>query len=337
MSASLSLPRIAVIGTGGTIGTDGRHSLDFVEYPDLGRRLEIEELLGRYPELAAAADLVPVRFRAVGSASIGPRDWLELNELVHLVATGEPARQGIVITHGTATLEETAYFLNLTLKVSIPVVLVGAQRPANGMSSDAGLNLLNAVRVAASPAAAGLGVLVLLNDEIQAAREVTKTSTYRLETFRTPDLGMLGYADADGRVAIYRSPARRHAPDTVFDVRGVASLPRVDISYSYAGADGTAIDAFVQAGAAGIVCASLAPGLVTPDERDAQLRAREHGVLVVQSCRAGSGRVMLRESLKRAGIVAADNLNPQKARILAILALTQTSDPEAVQQYFEEY
>jgi len=148
---------------------------------------------------------------------------------------------------------------------------------------------------------------------------------------------MLGYADADGRVAIYRSPARRHAPDTVFDVRGVASLPRVDISYSYAGADGTAIDAFVQAGAAGIVCASLAPGLVTPDERDAQLRAREHGVLVVQSCRAGSGRVMLRESLKRAGIVAADNLNPQKARILAMLTLTKTADPIAVQQYFEEY
>jgi L-asparaginase len=337
MVNSSSKPRVAVIGTGGTIGSDGRHSLDFVEYPDLGRKLEIDELLGRFPELAAEADLAPVRFRAVASSAIGPAEWLELNELVHRIAARDPAPHGIVITHGTATLEETAYFLNLTLKVSIPVVLVGAQRPANGLSSDAGLNLLNAIRLAASPAAAGLGVLVLLNDEIQAARDVTKTSTYRLETFRTPDLGMLGYADADGRIAIYRSPVRRHAPDTVFDVRGMTSLPRVDIAYSYAGSDGTVIEALVQAGAQGVVCASLAPGLVTPGERDAQLRARGRGVLVVQSCRAGSGRVMLRESLARAGIVAADNLNPQKARILAMLTLTKTADPAKVQQCFEEY
>jgi L-asparaginase len=337
MGSSDSKPRVAVIGTGGTIGSDGRHSLDFVEYPDLGRKLDVAELLSRFPEIAAEADAVPVRFRAVGSAAIGPADWLELNSLVHELAAGDPPPRGIVITHGTATLEETAYFLNLTLKVSVPVVLVGAQRPANGLSSDAGLNLLNAIRLAASRDAAGLGVLVLLNDEIQAAREVTKTSTYRLETFRTPDLGMLGYTDADGRVAIYRAPLRRHAPDTVFDVRGLAALPRIDIAYSYAGADGTAIDAFSEAGAQGIVCASLAPGLVTPGEREAQLRARARGILVVQSCRAGSGRVMLRDSLAKAGIVAADNLNPQKARILAMLALTQTSDPVEVQRYFEEY
>ena len=182
------------------------------------------------------------------------------------------------------------------------------------MSSDAALNLLNAVRVAASPAARGLGVLTLLNDEIQAAREVTKTSTFRLEAFQTPDLGMLGYADADGEVAIYRRPTRRHAPATEFDVDGLDDLPRVDITYSYAGMDGTAARAAVAAGARGIVSASLAPGLFAEGEKDALLEARRQGVVVVQSSRVLSGRVLDRVWLNEHGILTADNLNPQKAR-----------------------
>lgn len=310
VSTTKGLPRIAIIGAGGTITTDGRHSLDLVEYPDLGRRLEIDELLARFEEPSVAAKLVPVRFRAVGSTAIGPKDWLELNDLIHRLASEREPPHGVVITHGTATLEETAYFLNLTLKVEIPVVLVGAQRPPNSLGTDAGMNLLNAVRLAADPQARGLGVLVLLNDEIQAAREVTKTSTYRLETFRTPDLGMLGYADADGRIAIYRAPTRRRAPNTDFDVRGQEALPRVDIAYSYAGSDGALILALIAVGAEGIVCAALAPGLVTPGELAAQQEART---------------------------VTADNLNPQKARILAMLGLTRTRDPETIQRYFEEY
>lgn len=330
-------PRVAVIGTGGTISTLGRHRLDYVEYSDFGQRLEVDDLLARFPELAQAADLAPIRFRAVASTAIGPADWLELNELVHRVAAQERPPNGIVITHGTATLEETAYFLNLVLTVGLPVVLVGAQRPPNSLSSDAAMNLLGAVRVAASDVARGLGVLAVLNDEVQAAREVTKGSTYRLETFRSPDLGMLGYADADGRVVIYRAPVRRHAPDAMVDVRGRSSLPRVDIAYSYAGADGTVIDALVAAGAEGIVCASMAPGLVTPAEREAQTRARARGVFVVQSCRAGSGRVLARMRLSEQGIVVADNLNPQKARVLAMLALTRSRDPAVIQQYFDEY
>ena len=242
-----------------------------------------------------------------------------------------------MITHGTATLEETAYFLNLTLKVDATVVLVGSQRPATGLSSDAALNLLNAVRVAGSPDARGLGVLVLLNDEIQAAREVTKTSTLRLETFRSPDVGMLGYADPDGRVAIYRRPVRCHAPATEFDVRGRAELPRVDIAASYAGADGAAIRAFVAAGARAIVSASLAPGVTTPAESEALLEARRRGVLVVLSSRAGSGRVLPRTVLREQGFVVADNLNPQKARVLAMLALTRTDEVIEVQRMFDEY
>ena len=197
--------------------------------------------------------------------------------------------------------------MNLTLKVDATVVLVGSQRPT-GLSSDAGLNLLNALRVAGAPAARGLGVLVLLNDEVQAAREVTKASTLRVETFRSPDLGMLGYADPDGRVAIYRRPSRRHAPGTEFDVRGRTDLPRVDIAASYAGADGAAITAFVAAGARAIVSASLPPGMTTPAETEALLEARRRGILVVLSSRAGSGRVLPRAVLRERGFVTADNL-----------------------------
>ena len=180
-------------------------------------------------------------------------------------------------------------------------------------------------------------MLVVLNDEIQAAREVTKTSTLRLETFRSADVGMLGYADPDGRVAIYRRPARRHAPGTEFDVSGRLDLPRVDIAYSYADADRTAIDAFVAAGARGIVSASLAPGMTTAVEQTALVEARRRGVLVVLSSRAGSGRVLPRAVLRERGFVVADNLLPQKARILAMLALTRSEDPVEVQRMFDQY
>ena len=330
-------PRVALIGTGGTISSIGRGSLDLWEYMDAGRKAEPDELLVRFPEVAEAAEVVPVRFRAVSSANVGPADWLALDAAVHAAVTREAPLDGVVITHGTATLEETAYFLNLTLKVDATVVLVGSQRPATGLSSDAGLNLLNAIRVAGAQEARGLGVLVLLNDEIQAAREVSKTSTLRLETFRSPDLGMLGYADPDGRVAIYRKPSRRHVPATEFDVRGRTELPRVDVAASYAGADGAAIRAFVAAGARAIVSASLPPGVTTPAETDALVEARRRGVMVVLSSRAGSGRVLPRTVLRERGFVVADNLNPQKARVLVMLALTRTDDVSEVQRMFDEY
>ena len=179
-------------------------------------------------------------------------------------------------------------------------------------------------------------MLVALNDEIQSAREVTKTSTYRLQTFHTPDFGVLGHIDGDG-VQIYRRPARRHAPDTEFEVAGLGDLPRVDIAYSYAGGDGTVVDALVAAGASGIVSAGLAPGIPTPLERAALERARDAGVVVVQSSRAGSGRVALRRYLEEAGMVAADNLNPQKARVLLMLALTRTQDVGAIRRLFATY
>ncbi len=330
-------PKVVVIGTGGTISFDGRHGLDTYEYVEFGERHEIGEVLARFPELGAMAEIESVSFRRLSSSAVSPGDWIDLAGKIHEVAVASDPPVGIVVTHGTATLEETAYFLNLTLKTEIPVVLVGAQRPKNALGSDAGPNLVNAVQVAVSEEARGLGVLVMLNEEIQAAREVTKTSTHRLETFRSPDLGMLGYADPDGRVAIYRHPARRHAPNTEFDVGGLDTLPRVDVAATYAGADAAAISAFITAGARGIVMSSVAPGLVTPVQQDALLSARREGVVIVQSTRAGSGRVLRRASMREAGIVAADNLNPQKARVLTMLALTVTNDPERIQQMFDLY
>ncbi|MBL6600792.1 MAG: asparaginase [Alphaproteobacteria bacterium] len=330
-------PRIAFLGTGGTISFTGRDSLDTWEYMDYGERQSVTEILARFPEVEANAEIIPFNVRQVSSSGIVPDDWLALAAKIREVDATRDDIDGIVVTHGTATLEETAYFLNLTAKTNLPVVVIGAQRPSTGFATDAGSNLLAAVRTAGSAEARGLGVVVLLNEEIQAAREVTKTSTLRLETFKTPDLGMLGYADPDGSVAIYRKPVRPHTTASEFDVSDVDVLPRVDIVPSYAGADGTAIEAFIAAGAKALVMATLAPGLPTPPQVEAVEAAREAGIIIIYSTRAGSGRVLRRATMKRDGIVAADNLNPQKARVLAMLALTRTEDPDEIQRMFDTY
>ena len=328
------LPRIAVIGTGGTISSLGASSLDVLDYPDFGQKLTAAALLDRFPETRLVAEPVPLTIRQVGSTEIGPTEWIELRALIHRIARDEAATAGFVITHGTATLEETAFFLNLTVAVSQPVVLVGAQRPASAIGTDAGMNLVNALRVAGSPEARGKGVLVLLNDEINAARDVVKTSTYRLQTFRSLDFGALGHVDGDG-VHFYRAPLGAHMPEGPFATLDLKEpLPRVDIIYSYAGADGALVDAAVAAGARGLVSAGFAPGSPTPDQRAAFERAAKAGIVVVQCTRAASGRVAPRRRLRETGIIAGEDLSPQKARILLMLALTAASDSAAIQQLF---
>jgi len=215
-------------------------------------------------------------------------------------------------------------------------VLVGAQRPASALGSDAGMNLVNALRVAGSPEARGKGVLAVLNDEIHAARDVVKTSTYRLQTFRSLDYAALGHVDGDG-AHFFRSPSRKHMPDTPFAALDLDALPRVDIVYSYAGADGALVEAAVAAGARGIVSAGFAPGSPTPQQRTAFERAVKSGVIIVQCSRAASGRVAPRRRLRESGIVAGEDLSPQKARILLMLMLTTTSDVGAIQSAFQTY
>jgi L-asparaginase len=332
----MALPKIAFVGTGGTIASLGRGPLDLQDYGAAGNVMHAEEIVAKWPVVHQVANVIAVNYRNIPSTAIDFADWKALAALCRQLPEDHPGLDGIVIGHGTATLEETAYFLNLTLKTSVPVVVVGAQRPSSALSSDAGMNLVNAMRVAGSTEARGMGVLVLLNDEIHAAREVTKSATLRLQTFRTPDFGVLGHADGDA-VVFYRQPVRRRAPDTEFDISDLDALPRVDISYSYAGADGTAVRAFVAAGARGIVSAGFAPGFSAPGEAAALAEAVTQGVVVVQSTRAGSGRTFQSTRLKANGLLIADNLNPQKARILLALALTKTRDSDEIMRIFRTY
>jgi L-asparaginase len=261
------LPEVAVIGCGGTLSSLGTSSLDLMDYPEHGTKLSIGELLARIPEAASIADVMAVPFRSVGSTNITPADWFELRANLRRLAREQPQLKGFVIVHGTATLEETAFFLNLTLDIAQTVVLVGAQRPFSAVGSDAPMNLLGALQVAKAPQSRGRGVLVVLNDEIHASRDVVKTSTLRLNTFRSAESGALGVIDADG-IHFYRRVDRPHAPATDFaDMPEALALPRVDIVYSYAGADETFIDAAIAKGARGIVSAGLAPGIPTGAEK----------------------------------------------------------------------
>ena len=332
----MTLPRVAFIGTGGTIASLGATPLDLQEYGGEGRVLTADDIVAHFPDVARVAEVVPVPYRTVPSSRIYFDDWKALAALCLKLEHDDPDLVGIVIGHGTGSMEETAYFLSLTLKVKLPVIITGSQRPPSALSTDAGLNLVNAVRTAASPEARGMGVLVLLNDEIHAARDVTKTSTNRLQTFRTADFGALGHADGDA-VAFYRRPLRRAAPDTEFDIAGLDALPRVDIAYCYTGSDGTAIRAFLAAGAKGLIYAGLAPGMSTPDDFAAMVEAVVAGVVVMQCTRAGSGRVFRGKILRESGILVTDNLTPQKARLLLALALTRSSDPEEIARMFATY
>ena len=330
------VPEVAFIGTGGTIASIGKDAFDVLDYGNNDNILHAEDIIAQLPPLGGLARVTPVRFKNIESTAVTAEDWRDLALLCTRLAADNPELAGIVVGHGTATLEETAYCLSLTLKLLIPVVVVGSQRPLNGLSSDAQANLVNAIRVAMAPASRGRGVLVVLNDEIHAAREVTKQSTFRLHAFQSPDFGILGQVDGDA-VVYYRKPERLHTADSEFSVADIENMPRVDIAYSYAGADGTAINAFADAGAKGIVLAGFAPGMGTPAEVAALEDAISKGVVALQSSRAGSGSALDSARHRAIGIIAADNLTPQKARILLGLALTRTTDRNEIQRIFAKY
>ena len=329
-----ALPRIVLLQTGGTIDHIGRDRLDLVFYSDSPARVE-GGLISRIPEVRAIADVEerPMRLRG---QSLTTSDWITLGRAAQSAAT-EDGVAGVVITRGTNTLEETGYFLDLVLKTDKPIVMTAAMRPASGLSADGDLNLVNAIRVAASADAVGKGVLVVMNDTILAAREAVKTSTSRVHAFQSPGLGPLGHADPDGRVVFAHAPLRAHTTATEFDVRRIDTLPRVDILLSYVGADGALIDAAVAAGARGIVSAGMGTGRGTDTEMAALDRARETGVVICQASRAGSGRVALSPDLARHGFIAAGDLVAWQARVLLALALTQTDDVARIQRMFDRY
>ena len=330
-------PRVYLIGTGGSISFVGRERTDYINYSYDNKHLTIHELLDRVPEVSRWAEVRAEQFLNVGSTDVGPSHWLALAKRINAIFREDPEAAGVAITHGTATLEETAYFLNLTVKGRNPVVVTGAMRPPTGMGTDTDVNLMDCIRVAAAPQSAGRGVLTVLNNEIQAARDVTKTDSYRLETFRSNQLGLLGYADSDGEVVFYRTPTRVHTQDTEFDLEGVAEMPRVDIAYSYAGADGLLVNALADAGVPGMVAAGLGSGGSPPEFMAALRKAMERGVRVVIATQTGNGRVMRTRLFGEAGYIVADNLSPKKARILLMLALTKTSQPEEIQRMMLTY
>jgi L-asparaginase len=326
------LPTVAVLSTGGTIAS--KHD------PVKGGYLPAlsgEDLVAAVPAIKKIAQIQVEQISNISSSDMPLEIWMRLAGRVReLLARPEIA--GIVVTHGTNTLEETAYFLDLTTTNTKPVILVGAERPASDPDSDGPRNLLDAIRVAIAPEAVAKGVTVVMNGQINAARDVTKTNTSQVETFRSLEFGQLGTVDVE-RVRFYRSPLRRQT----FTVDSRTQVGRVDIVMSYAGADGLLIRSLVRDGAVkGLVIAGLGLGGVTSSMFDAIQEVRARGIPVVISSRVPTGRVFPLSAgkgsalaLKQIGCVLADNLSPQKARILLMLALTKTRDSESLQKYFD--
>jgi L-asparaginase len=322
-AAQDKLPLVKVVATGGTIANTP------------SGRLQAGEVAEAIPQLKKVARLDVEELMRVGSSAISVENWLTLSKRLNEIVARQPEIQGIVVTHGSNTVEETAYFLHLTVKTDKPIVLTAAQRQFTTLSSDSPKNFLQAVRVAAADDAKGKGALVVTNDVINGARDVRKNMSYRVETYSSGDLGVLGFVDED-RVTFYRLPAK---PRLLYDVTKLDKLPRVDIVYTYAGADGALLDAAVAAQADGIVIAGFPTGSGTPAMDEAVNRIVAKGIPVVMTNRGGMGRVT--ETSGRQGehrpLIYGDNLTPQKARVLLMLALTSTRDHARLQQIFATY
>jgi L-asparaginase type II len=324
---SQTKPRVHIIATGGTIASTNYYS-------GQAGKIGVEQLLKAVPQLDSIAAISAQQFANIASSAMTPALWLQLSRAITDTLKARTDLAGVVVTHGTDTMEETAYFLDLTVGDPRPVIVTGAMRPADGIGIDGPANLYNAVRVAGAASARDRGAMILLNDEILAARDATKSNAVRPNAFSSPYRGDLGLAEPEG-IVFHRPPSRR----AVYDVSGVRELPRVDIAYSYAGADGAAIDAFVAAGAKGVVVAGSGRGAITGGERQAIDRALSKGVIVVVGTRTGSGTVPVGEGVRAsngsATTIGTGDLNPQKARVLLMLALTRTTDRREVAKIFQ--
>jgi L-asparaginase len=332
--AAHALPRIAVLATGGTIAGSAADAANTSGYQ--AGVVGVDRLLEAVPALSGVAQIQPEQVASIDSKDMALALWATLAQRVNALLASDDI-DGVVITHGTDTLEETAYLLHLTVKSTKPVVLTAAMRPSSALSADGPLNLLNAVTVAASPAAQGQGVLVAFNNRIHSARDVVKTSTYAVDAFQSPEVGALGWVQ-DGRVEFQRKVVRPHTVDTEFVIG--TKWPNVEIVVSYAGASRIGVDALVAAGVRGIVVAGTGNGSIHASVQQALADAVSQGVVVVRSSRVGSGHVMRNGAASddALGFVTAGSLNPYKARVLLMLALAAGgTGPVALQKIFDTY
>jgi len=325
---------IVILATGGTIaGAQDQKT----SYGYTSGTFKVEDLIKAVPKLDELANLKGEQIVNIGSQDMNDEIWLQLAKRVNEVLAKKDV-DGVVITHGTDTMEETAYFLDLVTKSDKPVVLVGSMRPATAVSADGPGNLYNGVAVAADKAAHGRGVMVVVNDEIHTARDVTKTNTTSVETFESLNRGPAGQVHT-GKIAWFEPSAKKHTTKTEFTVADLTQLPRVDIIFAHANMSTDLIDAAVKGGAKGIVVAGVGDGNMTKEALAALERAHKQGVVIVRSTRLASGIVLRNNEVNddEKGFVASGEFNPQKSRVLLQLALTKTNDPVGIQHMFDEY
>jgi L-asparaginase len=317
--------KILVLATGGSLAQTSPRD------PTLPGHALVDAL----PPLRNMDKIFVEQIAQVSSPDISFENWLKLARRINQALLEDDVK-GVVVTHGTDTLEETAFFLNLVIKSDKPVIVVGAMRRPYSLGADGPANLFNAVAIASSPEAKGKGVLVTLNDEIHSARDVTKT-TFNLDAFKAPDFGPLGYC-VHGKPRFYRSPKRRHTTSSEFNLN-VENFPRVAILYSYVGVTPDLLEAVSASGYGGVVWAGTGNGNVPKVIQPAAIKAVKRGLVFVRSSRAHCGIVERNDELDddALGFVTADSLNPQKARILLMLALNQTTNPVKIQQCFDVY
>jgi len=331
-NSSGTLPRVTILATGGTIAGAGESA---TKAAYTAGKVPIDILLSAVPQIHDLAKIKGEQIAQIGSQDMNVEVWLKLSKRINEIFK-ENSADAIVITHGTDTQEETAYFLDLTVMFDKPVVLVGAMRPSTAMSQDGNKNLLDAVMVAADPKSQGKGVLVAMNELVFDARDVTKTNTTGLSTFQSRNFGPLGLI-YDGKVNYYYQSLRN--PAKKFDITKATSLPQVEIVYGYADASPVMVDALVNANVKGIVYAGMGNGNFNASVGKALESASKKGITVCRSNRAGSGRITLLNEVDDAalGFVVGDDLNPQKSRVLLMLSLMQTNDRATIQKNFFEY
>jgi L-asparaginase len=335
---SLKLPHVVIVSMGGTIDSRGDTRLNIANYGGKGMRVGPEAWIKDLPDLALYARVSGEDLRQPEGVTGGMSfdSWYKVAKRLQELAT-DASVDGIVVSHGTNTMAETAYFMNLVVNIKKPVVYVGSQRPWTGLSGDGPLNLLNAVRVAATPEAAEKGVLHAMNQYINPARDVDKSSAYRMDTFKSVDLGAIGVADPD-IVKFYTAPTHRHTFKSEFNIASLPpTLPAVEIVYAYTEVPGYLIDTMVEKGVKGIIVEGTGAGSPGGTQPEAIKRAQEKGVIVVATARTDGGRVQDTPRRRESKIIPGDNLKPEKARTLLQLALTKTSDPVEIKRIFDQY